>query len=165
MFLGKESKNGIKIGNDIITRLSGPISTYFLRPRADRPVEFFPLVLLFGDRHFSKDNSCFNCICEDNNDCCLSISSLKFLQMIDSLALPEYPIDFYTEMFLQITDGFKGGYMHDLINDYPSCFYQSLKNTIDDNCPTKNIRWQGADARQAGLWNFTAVFFKMGHLK
>lgn len=143
-------KNGITIGETTIHKISGPCSFYFLKPSKNIHLDhlhYFPLIILFGDFHRSKEKSCENCSCSNDN-CCYTISDTPFLQLIDTLA-EIYPTDFYTETaFLGTNLGFENGYMHDLTTgSFITCYHHVLKNTSINKCPTKNIRWHATDAR------------------
>jgi hypothetical protein len=136
---------------DAIKSLSGPVSFYYLRPKKevydDGNGKYFPLIVLFGDIHRSLEGKCDPCVCDSESEtCCYKLSDPDFLEKIDTLA-SVYPIDFYTETFLGGTGkGFKGGIMEDLTTGQMlSCYRRDYKK-----CPTKNIRWQGGDARHAG---------------
>jgi len=54
-------KRGIRIGETTINRLSGPVSLYYLTPLVQSPL--FPSIMLFGDYHFEKTQTCFKCNC------------------------------------------------------------------------------------------------------
>jgi hypothetical protein len=149
----KPIKNGITIGETTIRKISGPVSFYFLKPTWKVPLDeehYLPLIMLFGDVHFSKERSCESCSCSKDS-CCYTISDKPFLELIDTLA-ETYPIDFYTETaFLGMGRGFDNGYMKDFTTgSFMDCYHRVLRNT---NCPTKNIRWHAADARFMGLFN------------
>jgi hypothetical protein len=152
----KPTKNGITIGETTIRKISGPVSFYFLKPNWKVPLDqthYFPLIMLFGDVHRSKENSCKSCSCSKDS-CCYTISDTPFLELIDTLA-ETYPIDFYTETaFLGMGAGFDEGYMKDFTTgSFMTCYHHVLRNTRKDNCPTKNIRWHAADARFMGLFS------------
>ena len=149
-------KQGIKIKDTIITSLTGPVSFYYLKPNVDiepSEIKYFPLIILFGDRHLSKEGSCANCYCsKEEGKCCYTISDHSFLQLLDTLGDTIHPIDFFTETFLAGTSrGFINGYMEDLTTkDMVTCYHRTLRGTEYNKCPTKNIRWQASDPRQAG---------------
>ena len=149
--IGPESP-GIHFGGILISKMSGPISTYYLRPKQSMKASEFPLLLLFGDRHHDYESSCSPC---DDMNLCYKISDPELLKKIDTESTPEHPIDFYTESFKKDTGtGFKDGYMEELTTKYMTvCSNHKLKttqpNVYSTKCPTKNIRWQGGDVRQA----------------
>jgi hypothetical protein len=154
LYTKKTEKKGITIGETTIRKISGPISFYFLKPSKTIPLDqthYFPLIMLFGDSHRSKENSCKSCSCSKDS-CCFTISDTPFLELIDTLA-ETYPIDFYTETaFLGMGTGFDEGYMKDLTTgSFMDCYHRVLRNTSNDKCPTKNIRWHAADARFMGI--------------
>jgi len=150
--------NGITINDTTITSLSGPISFYYLKPNLENmdasEIKYFPLIVLFGDFHRSKDFSCENCTCSLQDEiCCYTISEHSFLQLLDTLGDDKNPVDFFTETFLLGTGKkFKNGYMEDMTTkDMVTCYQKPLHGTdYYKKCPTKNIRWQAADPRQAG---------------
>lgn len=155
------NQNGIQIGDTIVTSLTGPVSFYYLKPSkhvSPSEVKFFPLIVLFGDYHFSRQGSCENCTCpnshEENGKCCYSISDHIFLKLLDTLG-NNSPIDFYKETFLAGTHNNEENsnfFLGDLVSrDMVSCYHRTLRGTEHYNkCPTKNIRWHATDARQAG---------------
>jgi hypothetical protein len=154
LYKKKTEKKGITIGETTIRKISGPVSFYFLKPSKTIPfdqTQYFPLIMLFGDRHRSKENSCESCSCSKDS-CCYTISDTPFLELIDTLA-ETYPIDFYTETaFLGMGTGFDNGYMKDFTTgSFMTCYHRVLRNTSNDKCPTKNIRWHAADARFMGF--------------
>ena len=147
---------GIKIQDTILKSISGPVSFYYLKPIVnDSSIQYFPLLIFFGDYHFSKKYNCKKCTCIDKTNCCYTISDPSFLQLLDTLPDKKHPIDFYTETFLFGTGtGFEGGYMEDLTTkNMISCYHPSIKNTNVDTCYTKNIRWHAGDVRDAGYTN------------
>jgi hypothetical protein len=146
-----DTTTGIHIGGKVIHSLSGPVSFYYLRPKQGN--EKLPLIILFGDKHRSKEQICGNCICPDKH-CCYTISDPKFLQLIDTLADEKHPIDFYTETFLTGSkpESFAKGYMEDFTStskDIITCYGKTFKDSNENKCPTKNIRWQAGDPRQS----------------
>lgn len=148
----KEDMSGDVIFGGGIKSLSGPVSFYYLRPKKqvydDGNGKYFPLIVLFGDVHFSLEGTCDPCLCDsDTKTCCYKLSDPEFLEKIDTLADPLHPVDFYTETFLGGTGGgFKGGMLDDLTTgEMLSCYRKDY-----EKCPTKNIRWQAGDARHAG---------------
>ena len=54
-------KLGIHIGETTINRLSGPVSLYYLKPPTQS--QLFPSIMLFGDYHFEKTQTCVKCNC------------------------------------------------------------------------------------------------------
>lgn len=154
---------GIEINDTLITSLSGPVSFYYLKPNVANPydmkyfpydMKYFPLIILFGDIHGSKEGSCVSCSCsKEEGKCCYTISDHSFLQLLDTLGSELHPIDFYTETFLVGTNkGFvDNDYMDDLTTkDMVTCYQRTLRGTEYNKCPTKKIRWQAGDPRQAG---------------
>ena len=146
--------NGMRIGDTIINRISGPISIYYLKPSKQVPVanlHLFPSIMLFGDEHFSKANVCERCNC-NKSACCYTITDTPFLKCIDTLA-SKYPIDFYTETsFLGSHYGYEYGFMEKFTSgNFVSCYHKTLRNTIFDKCPTQYIRWHTADSRSMDI--------------
>lgn len=149
--------NGITINDTTVTSLSGPISFYYLKPKVDASeMKYFPLIVLFGDLHRSKEFSCEHCTCstQEDGNCCYTISDHSFLKLLDTLGDAKNPVDFFTEtFFLRTFTSFENAsYMEDLTTkDMVTCYQKSLRGTEHYNkCPTKNIRWQAGDPRQAG---------------
>lgn len=153
----KGGANGITINDTTVTSLSGPKSFYYLKPNLANidlsELKYFPLIVLFGDLHRSKEFSCEKCTCSENGKCCYAISDHSFLHLLDTLGDDQNPVDFFTETFLMGTGTkFKNGYMEDFTTkDMVTCYQKPLRGTDHYNkCPTKNIRWQAGDPRQAG---------------
>jgi hypothetical protein len=147
-----DDKNGIYIKGKRITALSGVYSTVYLKPKekvfpslknADLDL---PLFLLLGDRH---TGICKNCTCETGS--CCNIYDPTFLQDLDSLADEYHPIDFFTELFFEPIYPNSGLGISEYFNaeSFRDCYDRTKRGTPDDNCPTKNIRWQFGDIRQS----------------
>ena len=142
-------------GKGGIESVSGPVSFYYLRPTKqvynDGNGQYFPLIVLFGDAHFSLANTCNPCVCKDKKRCCYKLSDPDFLRKLDTLSDPEHPVDFFTETLVSSTEmGFfkGGGMMHDLTSENMiSCYHHRFRGTLYDKCPTKNIRWQAGETR------------------
>ena len=91
-------QNGIHIENQIIKKISGPVSFYYLKPQnvKEQGIDY-PLLMLFGDSHNSRDNMCAPC---NNDKGCYQIYDDRFLQLLDKVSLPEKPMDIYYEHFV-----------------------------------------------------------------
>lgn len=94
--------------NTLINRISGPISIYYLKPDPSVFLKYnktvnFPIILGFGDYHYSYQNLCKNCKGKD----CVNIYGKNFLKKIDKLA-SKYPIDFFTESSESSTENLEG---------------------------------------------------------
>jgi hypothetical protein len=139
-------------GKGGVESLSGPVSFYYLRPKRNVYEEghgqYFPLIVLFGDAHFSLEKTCDPCVCSHDQTCCYSLSDPNFLRKLDTLA-EHHPIDFYTETMLSGTDdGFQGGMMQDLTTGKMiSCYHHRLRGTVYNKCPTTYIRWNAGETR------------------
>ena len=137
----KEKKYGIKISDKNIKSISGPVNMTYLRPMDKNNANYLPLIILFGDLHFSKEGMCDPCTCTyDSEKCCYSLSDPAFLKLLDKLVFSEkHPIDFYIETSLSGNLlGFKGGIMeYFTTGDMISCY----NHTNVNKCPTKKIRW------------------------
>jgi hypothetical protein len=146
------STNGIVINNKLISSISGPVSMYYLKPKIVKNEGIdFPLIILFGDKHFSDENMCNNCTCVYNN-CCYRIDDERFLQNLDKLSSKSNPVDFYIEDFFEYNvNAFKGGIMENMISGkMAECYNKVLQNEmLYDECPTRNIRWHYGDVRSA----------------
>lgn len=134
--------------------------------------------MLFGDEHFSLKYQCDNCDCTSEG-CCMPIYSNEFLRLIDSMATPEHPIDFGIEGYrskrvreelrkeevLKKYKEFNEDIMTMLRDNIPICYAKKLRGTplYEKYCPTKNIRWQYADARQSDESEYNLEYL-MHHL-
>jgi len=85
----------MEIDGEIVNDLSGPISFELLEPKKETfykyPGMYPPVVLLFGDAHWS-----YTATCEDPT---YKISNSNFLKLLNQLSTTEYPIDMNIEHF------------------------------------------------------------------
>ena len=89
--------NGIHIGNEIIKKISGPISFYYLKPiKVKEEGIDFPLIILFGDLHDSRETMCTPC---NNAEGCYQIYDASFLKLLDEISPLNKPVDLYFEDF------------------------------------------------------------------
>lgn len=157
-------KNGICIGNTYINTLSGPVSLFYLKPSDQvlaSELHSFPTIMLFGDMHGSMENTCecskgterislpnVHSKCEQSEHTnCYTISDMKFLQLIDTVA-SKYPIDFYIEtQFRGSSMGYRGFMHYFTSGEFISSYHKILRGTPYDKCPTKHIRWHATDSR------------------
>jgi hypothetical protein len=126
-----------------------------------------PLILLFGDHHFSYDNMC------DANDNSsrrattsdsarrkkeVEIYSPGFLKQLDKLSTPSRPIDFYVEYF---DDTDNGSFNSPLDKFTEPLFQPCYKRTIKrgSQCPAPNIRWHYSDIRLSKMKNNIEYIF------
>jgi hypothetical protein len=134
---------GLIINNTSVQRLSGPVSITILKPNDNFHERFkAPLIVLFGDLHFSNANQCH---CRQEH--CYKIYEPAFLQLWDSL---DCPIDFYVEAFLHNEPTFPNFVTNReplslLLRNIHPCYKRNDKS----KCITKNIHWHSADIRKA----------------
>ena len=146
----REDEVGIVFGEGfpIIKRISGPVSMYLMTHESP----YFPTVLLFGDTHSSKTNSCSPCQCEtgSTSSCCIELSNMtNFLEPLDTLAATHGPVDFYIETFPAGTFSFSvPGYLTDLEQTVAPCM---VLQSSSSQCKLQNIRWQGGDIRLSNI--------------
>ncbi len=155
------------IGNKQISSLSGPVRVSVLKPNTDLKKQFedeggrLPYIILFGDEHFSKEDSCNNCSC--GNVCCYSIDDPEFLKLIDGVASKNFPIDLFVEQIYEprlgnpdiydVSESLKRfdreGYLSKFIHDYRICYSKKDRRTkrYREECPTRDIRWHFIDTR------------------
>lgn len=143
-------KNGLKINDTLIKRISGPVNFYLLRPVKNENLEELkkfninpPIVMLFGDSHFSSENTCEKCNNEDN---CFSIKENSFLKLIDNLSdIKKLSIDFNIEHPFILTDvnfsEVRPGILAELKYKILPCLRK------EKTCITKNIKWMYVDTR------------------
>jgi hypothetical protein len=175
------------LNNKKIDRISGPVSCYILIPKTEFVSSMekiglnAPAFILFGDRHESSEFRCSNCSCasemSDTKSCCFRAFDPKFLKLLDDIATPTLPIDFYVETFFHLVDPSRDihsekrpcselyptikwpdcnpYYADQLIpmlrDGMQSCYVRDKKVSSKynwDPCPTNNIRWQSSDLRQ-----------------
>ena len=95
------------INDKRIDKLSGPVTFSLIKPKKrvfdalKKEGVRLPIIMLFGDIHFSADYQCESCTCSHiNRSCCMPVYSNEFLKIIDSLATKEHPVDFSIESFV-----------------------------------------------------------------
>lgn len=148
----------LTIYNQEIDKISGPVSVYILKPNKIYFKNYtmvnmkLPVYILFGDKHESDKYMCSDCNCI-NNGCCYKINDPNFLRILDKIASPNYPVDFFAETFQHglskfnmIRDEFKYP-LSSIIYNYLSCRKTNQDSFYKSNCPTQNIRWQSGDVR------------------
>lgn len=156
-------ENGLKINNQIIKKISGPVSFNLLVPNGENK-KFFnnskiqpPIIILFGDIHFDMSNLCQKCEKEYK---CYNIWSKNLLDLLDNMA-KKIKIDFNLEQgfgvntFQNYGEDSPNGPLSILTTNILPCFFKR------SNCPTKNIRWNYVDTRyvkEDNKYNFEALF-------
>lgn len=152
----------LQLGKDIKTHtLSGPMSYTYLKPSEEAYQIYqnqgleLPLVILFGDVHFSQKKKCPIPCTPDN---CLEIADNTFLQGIDALA-ENTPIDFYTESQEYFHSKDKFGDQGVLFTSFLEklslyCHRRNKRTNAEYNakCGARNIRWQYGDIRF--MWHY-----------
>jgi len=155
----KQAMNGLQIGDTNITKISGPVSMYYLRPKQEiydnGGADNFPLFLLFGDGHESTKNSCDPCNDTDKESSCYRLSNEKFLKLLDTLSSDNLPVDFYTEHIFQGDYAENKAMLTEMIQGKRLWCYNMYRtdnkfNSFRNNCPTNKIRWHVADIRDFG---------------
>ncbi len=136
------------------SRISGPVSMYYLKPNDSS----LPLFLLFGDYHFSYDNMCSKCTCDNTKTCCHTVYDTNFLTKLEKLARPQTPVDFYVEYF----DDNEGGSFNSPLDKFrepafQTCYKRTLKK--QGNCPAPSIRWHYSDIRLSNVKNNIEYIF------
>ena len=139
----KLGKTGFQIGNNLINKISGPISITILKPKKTHSSQ--PIMILFGDEH-EKKTPCNPC---SNEDGCYNIYDEKFLEILNSMSSkPEHIIDVYTEtritrwkLNLKDTD-----YRTDFYNTTKYC-YNFKETSVYERCKYKNMRFHHSDPR------------------
>jgi len=163
------------IGNKPIKSISGPVRVCVLKPNIDLKKRFeeeggrLPYIILFGDYHFSREETCEKCDCESSGDCCYEIDDPEFLKLFDGLASKNFPIDFYTEELYEprlsepdiykinesINRQDKTGYLSKFIHEYKTCYSKKDRRTkkYKNECPTRDLRWHYIDTRKVEYGN------------
>ncbi len=157
-----DPRPGLHLPHHVVSRISGPISMAFLRPKPDKIQEYLtsnihlPIVLLFGDNHLNASNMCANCICRAGEEkCCFEIYNKTLLHELDTIGRT-YPVDYYTEMADLIDVHSIMDTPHDSIftrffdNTVKGCHKKELRKnaTYREVCPTRFIRWHYGDSRR-----------------
>jgi len=152
------NENGLILKDKIINRISGPVSMYYLTPSLRELHNYkeenidLPLIILFGDHHYSRENMCPNCDC-DEKSCCYEIYHTDFLKELDKIA-KSFPIDFYTEFSPTRINAYQNSssgilfynFIQHTIKDCHNVPLRSLPN-YKQKCPTQYIRWHYTDTR------------------
>ena len=132
------------LNNKKYNKISGPISFHILKPKNKNMSKYIlPLIILFGDKHFSDEYRC------DNNIYTLDMMNI-FLKEIDELSNKN---NYKTDIFIEGGLNLKYKYENIIIENnelIPSlrekimtCYYEKTRN----ECQYKNIRFHLADAR------------------
>ena len=151
----------IKSKEDTITNISGPAYMSILKPKdtiidkfrkLENPI-YTPILILFGDYHFSSE---YECDCDENDKCLEDV--YQFAIKLNNLSSEEYPIDFYLEWFKNVehgeTEEFSKMPLNSLIIKALKCGGNpigfkdwSFEQIME--CPAvNNIRWHFADTRK-----------------
>jgi hypothetical protein len=101
------STKGLSIDSVVISRISGPVSAYFLRPTTSflnlaREQGFrAPLFLLLGDIHESNKGRCAACSCslKPGHPCSVTIDGYDFFELLGKVSTPSHPVHVYLEWF------------------------------------------------------------------
>ncbi len=162
--------NGITLRGQRFEQISGPISFFYLKPQEDAYEEYraqgitLPLVLLFGDRHYSREDACQPC----EAPTCTTLSGEHWLSTLDKMA-EEIPVDFFTETApwmerrIQRRQGETGFLFGDFFQPaFLDCRDPQKRKNQSSTCPTTHIRWHNADAR---FMPFTAEGYIMTPLE
>lgn len=157
----------MQIGSKTIDSISGPVSFVLLKPKMELYKQmkkrnvYLPIVLLFGDVHFSNENECKNC-----KDKCYKIYSSEFLKIFDSLCGDNFNVNFSLEDFirkenvnedfiiklkLKILEEDKLYPMHRLKTNTIPCYYKDniSKTLYDKYCPYQKMKFLPIDPRQS----------------
>ncbi len=165
-----------------IASISGPVTYSLLSPDMEKFNQYkstfrLPFIMLFGDIHNSDLYQCDTCSCDlASKQCCYAVYSREFLELLDRLASPIHPVDFYMEGFMSLRErkmyleSVSTYYTHAQKNLYEifvekqkqltepleklreeinTCYIRELRGTktFETFCPAKNIRWHKIDAR------------------
>ena len=159
--------SGLRIGDQIINRLSGPCSFRLFTPK----YKHLPVIICLGDLHHTITGMCETCVCHSLEDCCYKSFDPTFLRHLDSLSSSEQPLDIYIETFLnqtnqaqlnpykiaelqkqQLEDNKRiDQQLYSMKLNYLPCMVSyregDLKQVSSQRCPTSNIRWHFSDPR------------------
>jgi len=150
------NKKGLIINDTIIKKISGPVSFHLLVPNK-KTIEdskiTLPVIILFGDIHYSDLNICSPC---DEKNNCYPIWTREFLNILDK-------------------DGYTFNIEHAFSKDFAGFNYDSTTTPYErllsyihycikkdtKKCPTKNIRWNYVNTREVDdnfTYNFESKF-------
>lgn len=146
----------------IVNEFSGPTTIQILVPKKDQYEKFLtnkkvhlPVLIMFGDYHFSKDN-----ICETKEDKVnVNIFDKEFLKLIDSMDaicdvnfyLEDFNDDivFTEEDYLKIKDTVTTSYLRDLRILSLPCFADKDSDIFSKYCYAKKTKFEYVDSRLA----------------
>jgi hypothetical protein len=151
----RTTPNGVYISNvnRIIRQISGPVSLYYLIPNPNKMIVVKrPLIMLFGDYHFSKKNMCQPCFSQKG---CYRIADTKFFKMLNSIGGGGGGVHFYTETFVDAEQtmslfetGFAKGPLGDVISRNKNFFpFHKNYDEAEKRAIYPNIEFHAADAR------------------
>jgi hypothetical protein len=165
--LEENKTSGLKIGDQVINRLSGPCSFRLFTPK----YKHLPVIICLGDLHNTITGMCETCVCHSLEDCCYKSFDPTFLRHLDVLSSSEQPLDIYIETFLNQTNQAQlnpykiaelqkqklednkqiNQQLYSMKLNYLPCMISyrtgDLKQVSTNRCPTSNIRWHFSDPR------------------
>ena len=168
-----------------IHKFSGPTSFTLLRPNIDMFKKYkkkninLPIVMLFGDIHFSKKNTCDDC--EDENEDCSRIFDEDFLYMIDDLSTFG-KIDFYIEeyfdndeikktevlsykKYVEMKHKHSISFIKDLTVKVLPCLHEKKSNIYSIFCPAKRVNFHSIDIRKSYSTTEYFILYFILHIK
>jgi len=168
---------GLLIGDMLLKKLTGPVSIDILVPKPiDKiPIEFrdnsLPVMMLFGDIHFSRLRGCDSCTIDKN---CIAINQVEFLKGLDTIA-KDIPTNVYIEQFYDpydremIKESLESGnndaihealeahikfnkrsdYLTDLFENNMGCFIKEIRHNpmFESYCNSEYPQWHYLDVR------------------
>ena len=162
---------GLKIGDMLLNKLSGPVSINILVPEPNDLDINLPVIMLFGDIHFDRLSGCDNCSVSNN---CIAINEVEFLQGLDTMS-KDVPTNIYIEQFYDPSDremlnqaladddknaihrtleeqmkfNERGDYLTDLFHNNFGCFIKEIRKNpyFSEYCKSEYPQWHYLDVR------------------
>ncbi len=142
--VNNNTKYYLTINNKKINKINGPVSLYILKPKEKYYGYKLPLLILFGDSHFSKINQC---MCIKNE--CNNVQN-TFLNLINDMKINnknDKNIIFTYDLYVEKNNVQKYVLEQDNYEDFLSDLRKNYCFTNKDKCSYKNINWHYIDLR------------------
>ena len=135
----------LTINNKKINKINGPNNMYILKPKKQYYQYKLPLLLLFGDTHFSKNNQCNKC----DIDKCYNIQN-TLLELINDVKIKnrnDKKIIFTYDLYVEKKNYQKYVEEQDIYEDFLADLRKNYCFTNKKLCKYNNINWHYVDLR------------------
>ena len=150
------NNNYLILNKNKIKYISGPVSFSLLTPINNN----FPIIILFGDIHYSSKNICKKCISNHN---CYNLHD-DIINIFNNISNENNKIDIYLEHdFIHLKNKPSNENINNniqliplLVNNIYNCYDIDKKN---NNCNYNNIRWHYVNLRKFVDNDFVIMYF------